>query len=606
MKVKYYIYSLLALVFFVACDKNFLDREPQDELSTAGSLASANELRLYLNQFYESLPQHPRGIGAAGIAFDDTKSDNLAAASVNTRLNGKLSISNATALIEYNSIRAINFFLLNSGNAKGVIADLNHYRGEAHFFRAWFYFELLKKYGDVSWVTTLLNPNDESTFIARNSRVEIVDSILNDLDTAIDLLKVQFNSQTMRVHKDVALAFKSRVALYEGTWQKYHKLKADVFYTKGITDDKIRDYLTQAKEAAAEVMESKRWNISSTGKIEADYRDLFITTDLSTNKEVLLWRKYNTAENIGHEVSKYLATGGADMGVTQSLVDDYLTRNGEPFVGKIRNDAQVKYSEELMSKLRDPRLSQTVAVPGEPIRPGNAVAPYPPINQSGFNRNTTGFSLYKFIEFDNLPATSDGGLSEAPAILFRYAEVLLNFAEAVAELEQDQELIVNAIRPLRNRVGMPDVNFDREFNSQSDYPFKDLPKTLQMIRRERRIELAAEGFRFDDIMRWAAADVLIKGKRPYGALFIGSDLVAQNTSDGFYKDALLYFDTAPVGRTINLYLTGSENDNYRYIDPFKHLLPNGYEFNLDRDYLLPVQQRMLELTNNEWKQNPNW
>ena len=605
MKFNVYIYSLV-LLLTTACSKDFLNREPQDQLSTSGSLANANELRLYMNQFYEAFPNQPYYTGGAGIAFDDARSDNLIFTSVNTRLNGKLSSSNAAALTEYNNIRGVNFFILNSHNAKGQIADIRQYQGEAYFFRAWFYFELLKKYGGVSWVSTLLNLNDESTFIARNSRDEVADSILNDLDMAISLLKTQSNSQGMRVHRDVALAFKSRVALFEGTWQKYHKALGDEFYTKGITDDKINNYFQQAQKAAQEVMTSNRWAISSTGKVTEDYKNLFITLDLTNNKEVLLWRKYDPAANIGHGVSKYLSTGGGDIGMTLSLVDDYLTRDGRPFVGAERLEAQKVYGTELMPSLRDPRLSQTAAIPGQPIRPGGTVAPYPPINQSGFNRNTTGYPLYKYIEYDNLAATSDDGMSAAPAILFRYAEVLLNYAEATAELGGEESLIANALKPLRDRVGMPAVNFEREYNEEQTYPFKNLSKVLQAVRRERRVEFASEGMRLDDILRWAAAGLLIKNKRPMGALFVGGELNLQNNPTGYYKDAMLYFDTAPAGKSVNLHLTGSPGDTYRYIDPYKQLLPNGFEFNLNRDYLLPIQQRMLELTNHKWEQNPNW
>src|SRR5690606_36418999 len=160
----------------------------QDQLSTEGSLATVNELRLYMNQFYNNLPNHPSTTGGAGVAFDDARTDNMLFTSVNNRLNGQMTVSNATALEEYNQIRGINFFLLNVGNAKGNQTDINQYIGEARFFRSWFYFELVKKYGDVSWVNTLLNAEDESTFLERDNRTVIIDSILQDLDVAISLL----------------------------------------------------------------------------------------------------------------------------------------------------------------------------------------------------------------------------------------------------------------------------------------------------------------------------------------------------------------------------------------------------------------------------------
>lgn len=598
--------GLVMLVSLLSCQKDFLERQPLDVLSTDNNLSTTNELRLFTNQFYESLLEHPTVTGGGGVAFDDANSDNLIFTAVNNRLNGGLALSNATKLDEYTRIRNVNYFLENYKNATGDQNLINQYHGEAKFFRAYYYFSLVKKYGAVTWVNKVLSADQTMTQVPRDSRLLVVDSILADLDQAIMLLPTASSSASMRIHKDVALTFKSRVALYEGTWEKYHKLKADPFYDKEVTDAKIQNYFIQARDAANTVMTSGRWSISNSGKPLEDYGNLFITRDLSANREVMLWRKYDLAGNIAHSVSKYLSTDGGDIGLTLSLVDDYLTRSGAPFTGDTRLNAQATYGAELMPDLRDPRLSQTAGLPGKPLRPGVVVPAFPPINQSGFNRNTTGFPLYKYLEYDNTGATSDDFKSTAPAIQFRYAEVLLNFAEAVAELSGDQNQIIAALQPLRNRVGMPAVDFDREYNTSADYPFRTLDKVLQSVRRERRVELAAEGSRLDDIMRWAAADVLIAGKRPLGALFTGSNLGAQNSATGFYKDALLYFDTPPAGKSVNFYLTGTAGAAQRYIDPYKATLPAGYRFNLGRDYLLPIQDRMIQLTGGKWTQNPNW
>ena len=597
-------YIVILLIFgTIACKDDFLDRPPLDVLSTAGNLATTNELRLYMNQFYQTLPSHPSALSN----FYDYDSDNILTTAVNTRIDGKLSLSGATKISEYDNIRGINYFLANYQNATGGQEAINQYLGEAYFFRAWYYFTMVSKYGDVTWVNKILPLDQETMQVPRDPRTMVVDSILSDLDRASNLLPTQSNSASLRLHRDIALTFKSRVALNEGTWQKYHKAKGDAFYSKTITDDKIKGYLLIAKDAAQTVMNEGRWAISNTGKPTADYGNLFFARDLSANREVMLWRKYNVAENIGHSLSKYLATAGSDMGVTLSLVDDYLTRTGEPFVGILRTNAQKLYSSELSSDLRDPRLSQTVAIPEKPLKPGNVlVPPYPPINLSGFPHSTTGYPVYKYLEYDNGPATQDDGFSSVPLILFRYAEVLLNYAEASAELGDNPDLIKAALKPLRDRAGMPAVDFDREYNTSSTYPFKNLDKVLQSVRRERRVEFALEGSRLTDILRWAAADELLVGKRPLGTLFVGSDLQAQNTASGFYKNALLYFDTAPSGKSINFFLTGSASDSLRYIDPYKSTLPNGLGFNTGRDYLLPIQDRLIQLTNGSWTQNPGW
>lgn len=611
MKNKIYnIYLILMVVLGLSsCTDDFLNRSPLDQISTENFFGTPEEMKLYLNQFYQnSFQGHPGTTGGSGIAFDDAGSDNMVMTKVNTRLNGETALSNAQKITEYSAIRNINYLLQNYGKCKGDLKVINQYVGEARFFRALSYFNLVKKYGDVTWINKVLPSDQEFMKVVRDPRIQVIDSVLNDLNVAANLLPAYSNSSLMRVHKDVALALKSRIALYEGTWQKYHKANGDTdpFWTRGITDTKITSYFDQAKAAANEVMTSGRWSIYSTGKPEKDYENLFITRDLSTNPEVMLWKKYVATDNIGHGVSKYISTAGADIGISLSLVDDYLTRTGEPFIGNARSLAQSVYASELMSDKRDPRLSQTVAIPGKPLRPGEVVPAFPPINQSGFNRSTTGFPLYKYLEYDNMDACRDDNKSTAPAIQIRYAEVLLNYAEAVAELNGDPNLIKTALKPLRLRAGMPEVDFDREFNASSDYAFRNLSKVLQSVRRERRVELACEGSRLDDILRWAAADLLIVGKRPLGTLFTGSNIANENTSTGFFKDAILYYDSAPQGKSINLFLTAAAGSTVRYIDPYKGVLANGFQFKLGRDYLLPISQRMIQLTDGKWLQNPGW
>jgi hypothetical protein len=597
------------LIMLTACNKDFLNKSPLDTLSTDNPLASTNELRLFVDQFYiGSFPAQPTVINGAGIAFNDGfGTDNMSLGStLDSRMNGALS-PNGNALSGYASIRSLNYFFANYQNAKGDPTLINNYLGEAKFFRAITYFNMVKNYGDLTWVNKVLPADTSLMQVPRDPRTLVIDSVLADLDQAAILLPIKSNSSSLRLHSDVALALKSRVALYEATWQKYHKAKGDAFFTAGITDAKIQNYFQQARDAANAVITGGRWKIYNTGKPLNDYQNLFITNDLSSNSEVLLWRKYGVADLIGNSIAKYVSSDGGSMGVSLSLVDDYLTINGTPFLGTARTNAQAVYGNELLPTIRDPRLSQTVVLPAkQQLKPGTIAPPYPPINGVGFSQSTTGFPLCKFLEYNDPLASTDDFKDQCPAIAFRYAEVLLNYAEAMAELGGDPLLIAAALKPLRDRAGMPSVNFANEYNTDPGYPFNYLSPVLQAVRRERRIEFACEGFRLDDIMRWAAADVLIKGKRPQGALFIGSDLVQQNNAGGFYASTLLYYDVPPAGKKINLYLTGNPGDALRYIDPFKASSPNGFGFNLNRDYLLPIQQRQLQLTGFKWVQNPGW
>jgi hypothetical protein len=213
--------------------------------------------------------------------------------------------------------------------------------------------------------------------------------------------------------------------------------------------------------------------------------------------------------------------------------------------------------------------------------------------------------MLKFVEIDCQEETVTGEFkSQAPAILFRYAEVLINYAEALAELQGAgaQSEIASALQPLRGRVDMPGVDFFREYNTSADYPFRNLEATIQAVRRERRVEFAAEGMRRDDLFRWAMADEILTGKRLLGPLFIGSNMVEANVEGKYFNGNLIY--DQETGN--NIYLTGNPGDSKRYIDPYRNLCPDGLGFNPVRDYLYPISQDQIALTGGLWDQNPGW
>lgn len=615
MKKKNILVGLVLLCGFTACYD--LDKMPEGVLSTTAPFTSTGEMRNYLDQFYQTgNPKYDKvnfgdglraqGFDAGGgqyIAGYDTHSDNMSASSVSTRLAGETSLSSAVKLNNYTAIRNLNFMLCNLDNCteKGSSA-FNQYVGEAYYFRAWYYYKLFVDYGPLTWVNTPLDPSLEKMELSRDSRTVIADSILADLDKAARYLNEESSSASMRVHKDVARALKSEVALFEGTWEKYHKAKGDKFYDPTVTEEKIRDYFNQAIAAAQDVMNRGVWKIYTTGKPLEDYRQMFQTTDLSANPEVL-WFKMYDGDQVGNNVNRYLNQGGGSVGVTASLVDDYLTRDGKPFTGTALLMAKKVFGNELLPTVRDPRLSQTVCMPGQSLRPDHGydyVVP-PLIGTSAYNQNMTGYSLLKHVQIDYTGSLDAEFKGATPAIQFRYADILLNYAEALAELDGagNEQKIKDALQPLRDRVGMPGVDFDREFNQEADYPFRHLDKYIQAVRRERRVEKACEGRRLEDILRWAAAGELIVGKWPKGALYVGSTL----ENHPMYQGKLVY-DQADGN---NLILTGKPGDPLRYIVPCN---PKGYEdgwqFDVNRDYLLPIQTRMLSLTGNKWVQNPGW
>lgn len=602
------IHLLIASVLCLGTTSCFdMNQEPQGEMSTVGAFTTVSEINMYLNMFYQgSVPVMGGGTvnntaiktqsssSTNGIAFGDANSDNLYPNAIDTRLAGETSLSNAAELGDYKAIRNVNFLLQNITNCEDKGTDYEQCLGEAYYFRAAYYYHLLVNYGGVTWVEDQLDPDSELMKRPRNTRTEIVDYILNDLKDAITYLKEQDNNATRRVHRDVARALKSEVALFAATWEKYHRAENDPFYDKTLTnpDAKIKEWLELAATAAKEVIDRNVWSIHNTGKPLTDYRDMFIDTDLSDNQEVLWWKEYNASAGIGHNVTYYACQGGGQIGVSASLVDDYLTIDGKPFTGNAKLEAKRTYGAELSPELRDPRLSQTVFMPGQQIRNDGTLYAWPPLDEPGYHQNTTGYSVLKYEEFNALSSSAynEENRSQAPAIQVRYADILLNYAEALAELDgaNNASEIQKALHPLRVRVNMPDVDFDREYNTDADYPFHNLDKYIQAVRRERRVEKALENCRLTDILRWAAADELIVGKTPTGALYTGSTL-------GEHFEGIM-----TVGSNIWLkdgYIVSFNNTNY----------PNGWQFDVDRDYLLPIRQEMVGgLTGGLWEQNPGW
>ena len=600
MKLRNILSVLAILAAATACFK--LDKDPEGVLSTNNPFRSTGEIQNYVNQFYESgvRTQDFAMGGGNHIAGSDTYSDNMAASAPVARINGALSIGNASSLGAYTRIRNVNFLLNNKDNCDKT-GDYNQLIGEAYYFRAWYYYQLFKDYGGVAIVREPLDPNLEAMQVGQDTRTAVADFILEDLDEAIKLLGEKSNAASMRVHRDVARALKSEVALFEGTWEKYHKAKNDAFYDKTVTDAKIQAYFQAAADAAKAVMDRGVWAIHNTGKVNNDYRIVFQTTNLDNNKEVLWYKRYD-GDQVGNNVDRYLNKGGGGVGVTSSLVNDYLTIDGKPYTKAEREAAQAVYGQELKPTVRDPRLAQTVAMPGQVLRPDMQEGmPAPPLFAEGHHHNTTGYAILKHVQIDytgNLEAEYKGA---TPAIQVRYADVLLNYAEALAELDGagNASKIIAALKPLRDRVGMPAMDFDREYNTEADYPFKSLNKYVQAVRRERRVEQALEGRRFYDIARWAAADVLLVNWTPQGALFTGSNLPTLRDN---YSE--LVYDQASGN---NLFLTGAAGDAKRYIVPIPPgTMSGGYKFRVDRDYLLPFQQRLLTLTDNKWQQNPGW
>lgn len=567
--MKSFIYVLLCVTLALsACEKS-LDRAPLDQISTDDYWKTSRDLEKYVLQFYPMLPQH-EGVGQAN---EDSDSDNLILAVPNTVMNGERTVTTNGWTNEWQNIRKLNIFFDNYSRVSEPLANYRHFLGEAHFFKAWFYFDLLKQYGDLPWYTSEIQVGSADLLKPRDPRTLVADSILLNLDRAIQHLKPRSAAGNSRLNKEAALAFKTRVALFEGSWQKYH---AGTPY--GTTGADPKKYFKACVDAATELMNGAGYvkGLYSTGKPQTDYYNLFGMDNMSAVNEVLLYRAANSSQGLGNNVQNITTNG---LSVTWELVTSYLGKNGQPY-SYLGTAAQFK-GNDFLTRIAadvDPRLSSTIWIPGDlRVAKNGALFDKPNLNQAGAFLNATGFQVKKFSNPFSPAAGGNqvGGLSETGYIIFRYGEVLVNYAEAKYEL--DNTVAVAQLNALRTRVGMPafTVHPQSADPNRVDYGYT-ITNELYEIRRERRVELALEGRRSDDYRRWAAHKLFAE-KRLLGYPF-------KQTEFPTYKPPL-----TAAG----------------LIDFFRTRLPNGYAFRPDQDYLddIPQVERTL---NPNLSQNPGW
>jgi hypothetical protein len=567
------IISLMALLVLSACEKNFLDRKPLDEVGALDYFKSPKDLETYLNQFYTNA-----SFPIVANHGSDFNSDNAVATNFNSTLAGTRTLDNAGA-ISFGRVRSVNYFFDNYKRIEehAAFADYKQYVGEAFFFRAIIYFDLLQNWGDIQWFTSVPGTESPELLQQRDPRNVVADNIIKDLDSAALYLQAGKTDGAYRINKWMALLVQSRVALYEGTWEKYHA--GDPF---GVANAQPEKYFNKAVEAATKVMESGVYSLYSTGKPNSDYYDLFSRQrSYSGNTEVMLWKNYNNGLGKGESSftrdRNYRQRTPNERSHTKELADSYLCTDGHPISGNSLFKGHDNLGLEMQN--RDPRFFQTFGTPGQPwvIKADGSItnydALYAILNQGLEQYSPSGYVLRK--GYDNREIYQIPQYEETPGIIYRYGEVLLNFAEAKAELGTiTQNDIDKSIKKLRDRVGMPNLILS-EITVDPNWDFPTLSPIINEVRRERRVELAAEGFRYDDIMRWAAADELIVGKRPHG--FMASQLAT---------------NPYPV-------------DANGFLDPYKQKLPAGYGFKIGRDYLNAIPKDQL-LLNPALVQNPGW
>ncbi len=550
-------YMLLLAIALGSCKKD-LNLVSQDNITDATFWKSGADFKLAANNLYNGLDR---------FGLEDTESD-IAFNVPNAVSNGQLQPAETSDVwnTSYSYIRSANN-ILEKGEGKDD-AEIKKYVGEARFFRAWYYWKLLRLYGGVPLITKVLKTDDPELFAARAGRTATVDLILNDLEEARKMLPLQsdLSSGDMgRITQGAAAALASRVALFEGTWQKSRG--------QGAVANK---YLDIAISTSLAVINSSVYGLY-TGSGAQSYRYLFIEAG-DDSKESILDRRY--ARNIlGHDAPYMYDQDGYNP--TRKLVDMYLDKKGLPIsaAGSIFQGYS-SFTSEFQD--RDPRMTQTMIVPGTLTNrvffPVNKVANWPNAPQRNFN---TGYILYKYMSEDPVANNSgregDNSLFEFDRHLIRYAEVLLNYAEAIYEKNgviSDIDLNLS-INKLRDRVGMPHL-------TNAFVAANSLNMQVE-IRRERTVELALEGFRLDDLRRWKTAESELP-QDIKGIKITGTDWATRPP----------YNDPSYANK----------------VDPNGFLIAEqGRKFDSAKDYLMPLPTKEVafyQANGHTLEQNPGW
>lgn len=491
----------------VSCNDDFLERYPLDQISNETFWVTQDDLENYNNGFYDAIRDNTkfdflqglRDNWDGGMWWTDQFSDNLAPTHDRSKnflevRSGKFTVSNKPRILGWdgwNLMRAVNFGLANYDRAKDVSADIrNRYIAEARLFRAMFYADKVSKFGDVIWFESPLNIDSEELFAPRTPRATVMEKVLADLDFACQHLPANWGKgeNPGRVTKWVAYAMKSRICLFEGTWRKYHNLSD------------ATNWLTKSAESSEYLMTNGGFKIYKTGKPTQDYRFMHWQTTQASNPEVIYWRKHISLIN-GHGSTRlFLNYNG---GATKSFVEDFLCTDGKPIT--LSSDYKGDATIETVFENRDPRLRQCVLHPAD-HKPLNfardTTRTYPRLigmAGGGTNLSNTGYHVIKFWNWaDDVLAR---GKQEVSPPCLRLGEVLLNFAEAKAELGTiTQTDIDKSINLLRDRVGMPHLMLNPPMDPR--YANDGISSLIVEIRRERRVELFLEGHRYNDLRRW--------------------------------------------------------------------------------------------------------
>lgn len=588
-------YMITALVLLAtACNDAFLDKFPETGIGAESFFNNEEDLNLAIYKLYD--------FPSTDIYTGDAATDN-AWTTGNTELKTMM-ISNPTSATltsgwTWGQVRNCNFFLEHFRNAKLSDDRLNHFEGLGRFFRARAYVVKVKRYSDVPWVDRVVSPDDEDILFARrDSREMVVDKILEDYEFAVS--HIDESAPEGAVTRWAAKADFARFLLFEGTFRKYHP--------ELNLGGSAADLLTKAAELAVDIMQNGPFTIHNTGKPMEDYGSLFANPNLGTNKEIIFGRYYEA--NLLNGDSGEGVFGNYEYNPSKDMVQSYLMKDGS-YYSEQPNYETFEFVKEFEN--RDPRLNQSYAHPGWELVRSGTYSQGVGIYVQQLAKNFSGYHQIK--GFYNSTVQDERNNMDVP--LYRLAEVLLIYAESRAELGQltqgDLDISINL---LRRRAGMPAMALNPPVDrvQAAKFPNVTSPQRAAIleIRRERRVELAFEGFRHDDLMRWEAGKLI--EKEPQGIYFsrLGKhdlngdgvpDIILLPASESIpserEKNSLgapfIYYRVGTFGQDVSVFLGGSTSGNIQVVqDAGTFEVPKYYYRPIPRSQTTPEMNPNLE------------
>ena len=478
MKTKIYFLLFLTLLY-TGCEEDFLERDPLDQMTDDTFWTNENNVRTYAWGFYTGFfTGYGSGFTWGDYFSGQSLNDDFAPSNPAQFTQNVPTTSGAWS---FGWVRKANQFIDRVQEVPMEEEAIEHWTGVGRFFRGMEYHDLVKAYGDVPWYGQVLEETDEELlYKPRDPRTLVMDNVLADFQYAAEHVREDDGADGLTVNRYVVLAYMSRVFLFEGTYLKYHN----------IDQARAKTYLEAAKWAANEVITSGKYSLAD------NYREVFNSLDLSGNPEVILYRKYEVG-TLTHSLNSYV-NKEPQTGPSKDAIDSYLAEDGLPIA--ISPLYQGDKSIDAVMANRDPRMHYTFVE--DELR----------VNGEASNYSTSGYATKKFLNEDikELPEGSSN-LNPTDAPVIRYGEVLVNYAEAAAELgtltQEDLDKSINVLRsrpsiempPLQVMGDQPAVN-----GMVYDDPARDpsVPSLIWEIRRARRVELMMEGFRLDDLKRW--------------------------------------------------------------------------------------------------------